>query len=78
MASMKLTHAEIAEEMQRPGLIIPVPEVPTLRDYFAMAALAGMCAADSAFERTADELAHWSYQQADEMLAERKNQGGAQ
>jgi hypothetical protein len=43
----------------------------TLRDYFAAKALQGCMAHEQAFKGSAAEVAAWSYELADAMLAER-------
>ena len=48
----------------------------TLRDYFAAAALQGLCASPFS-EESVHVLAQWSYEQADAMLAARGAEGGA-
>jgi hypothetical protein len=47
----------------------PAPEVKTLRDEFAMAALQGMLASEAAFDRN---MAEYAYEYADAMMEERK------
>lgn len=63
-----------SEAMSTPGIIYPVPEYPTLRDQFAMAALTGLCASigwrPSVLVHE-DKLADDAYGIADAMLAER-------
>jgi len=44
----------------------------SLRDYFAGQALAGMSAHPNIGEVSSEKLAHWAYDQADAMLAERR------
>ena len=47
----------------------PAPEVKSLRDEFAMAALQGMLASEAAFDRN---MAEYAYEYADAMMEERK------
>jgi hypothetical protein len=47
----------------------PAPEVKSLRDEFAMAALQGMLASEAAFDRN---MAEYAYEYADEMMEARK------
>ena len=51
-------------------------EVPSLRDQFAMAALAGLCADGYGYGEF-EELASISYKYADAMLEARKDHGDA-
>jgi hypothetical protein len=47
----------------------PAPEVKSLRDEFAMAALQGMLASEAAFDRN---MAEYAYEYADAMMEARK------
>ncbi len=49
----------------------------SLRDYFAAKAMAAMLS-NVYLSHTDSEVARWSYEQADAMLAEREKTGGAQ
>lgn len=50
-----------------------VPKAATLRDQFAMAALAGLLASPDSAGKPED-FARWAYRNADAMMAERERQ----
>lgn len=56
----------------RSGQIGPTEFGMTLRDYFAAKAMQGIDANAQFSKSTATDIARWSYEQADAMLAERE------
>lgn len=66
---------EIAKSLNLPGRFVPMQETPSLRDYFASAALTGILASGHPHKgEHAVDIVNLAHLYADRMLSERSKQ----